>query len=348
MLFDIRDAGVVGRAVRPVRRARRRCCPRCGRRAGASASTAGGIGRLPGGHPDQRHRRRPAGRAVRPGLLRAGHDEEHLRHRLVRAHERRRRPARTPVEGLLDHRRRGPLGRRRPDRDLRARGRHLRRPARPSSGCATASASSTTRPRSGRWPRRCADTERRLPRARLHRARQPVVGSLRPGTIVGITRGTGRAHLARAVVEAMAYQTRDVVEAMTRRVRPPGRRAAGRRRRVRDGPAAAAPGRPAAGARCARPAVQETTALGAAYLAGLAEGVWALARRRQPPTGCSTSRFTPPPVGRGRRAYAQWRRAVERASGWATELIDAGRGSRRPLRTGSDARSAWSRGGPVR
>src|SRR5206468_10862185 len=36
------------------------------------------------------------------------------------------------------------------------------------------------------------------------------------GTVVGITRGTGRAHLARAVVEAMAYQTRDVVEAMSR------------------------------------------------------------------------------------------------------------------------------------
>src|SRR5204863_5248741 len=36
------------------------------------------------------------------------------------------------------------------------------------------------------------------------------------GTVVGITRGTGRAHLARAVVEAMAYQTRDVVEAMSK------------------------------------------------------------------------------------------------------------------------------------
>ena len=35
------------------------------------------------------------------------------------------------------------------------------------------------------------------------------------GTIVGLTRGSGRAHLARAAVEAMAYQTRDVVEAMT-------------------------------------------------------------------------------------------------------------------------------------
>ena len=93
------------------------------------------------------------------------------------------------------------------------------------------------------------------------------------GTIVGVTRGTTRAHLARAVVEAMAFQTRDVVEAM-----------------------ASAAGRPVAALRAdggasvmdlllelqadqlgvpvARPVVQETTALGAAYLAGLAEGVW--------------------------------------------------------------------------
>jgi glycerol kinase len=93
------------------------------------------------------------------------------------------------------------------------------------------------------------------------------------GTIVGITRGTSKAHLARAVVEAMAYQTRDVVEAM-----------------------AAASGTPLAalrvdggasvmdmllqmqadqlGVKVQRPIDQETTALGAAYLAGLAEGVW--------------------------------------------------------------------------
>ena len=93
------------------------------------------------------------------------------------------------------------------------------------------------------------------------------------GTIVGITRGTGRAHLARAVVEAMAFQTRDVVEAMA---------AASGRQRVAlraDGGASVmdlllqlqadqlqVP--------VARPTVQETTALGAAYLAGLAEGVW--------------------------------------------------------------------------
>ena len=90
MLFDIRDARLVRRAVRPVRRARVAPCPRSGRRAGRFGVTAGGVGAA-GRHPDLRHRRRPAGRAVRPGLLRAGHDQEHLRHRLVRAHERRHR-----------------------------------------------------------------------------------------------------------------------------------------------------------------------------------------------------------------------------------------------------------------
>ena len=56
------------------------------------------------------------------------------------------------------------------------------------------------------------------------------------GTVVGITRGTGRAHFARAVVEAMAFQTRDVVEAMVAGSGRAARRAAGRRRRVGDGP----------------------------------------------------------------------------------------------------------------
>src|SRR3954469_12191753 len=93
------------------------------------------------------------------------------------------------------------------------------------------------------------------------------------GTLLGLTRGAGRAHLARAVVEAMAYQTRDVVESMCD--------AAGQTVQLlrADGGASVmdlllqlqadqlqVP--------VARPKVQETTALGAAYLAGLAEGVW--------------------------------------------------------------------------
>ncbi|MET0902952.1 MAG: glycerol kinase, partial [Acidimicrobiales bacterium] len=93
------------------------------------------------------------------------------------------------------------------------------------------------------------------------------------GTIVGITRGTGRGHLARAVLESISLQTRDVVLAMSEASGYPIRALKA------DGGAAAndlllqlqaddlqVP--------VSRPVVQETTALGAAYLAGLAEGVW--------------------------------------------------------------------------
>ena len=93
------------------------------------------------------------------------------------------------------------------------------------------------------------------------------------GTIVGITRGTTRAHLARAVVESMAYQTRDVVDAMTARRGHPCMTL-----RV-DGGASVMDlllqmQADQLGVPVRRPVDQETTALGAAYLAGLAEGVW--------------------------------------------------------------------------
>ena len=93
------------------------------------------------------------------------------------------------------------------------------------------------------------------------------------GAWVGVTRGVGRAQLARAVVEAMAYQTRDVVDAMQ----------AGSDRPVTelrvDGGAAVMDlllrlQADLLGVRVVRAAVRETTALGAAWLAGLAEGVW--------------------------------------------------------------------------
>ena len=93
------------------------------------------------------------------------------------------------------------------------------------------------------------------------------------GTLVGVTRGTTRAHLARAVVESMAYQTRDVVDAMSEHS---GHAVTGLRA---DGGASAMDllmqiQADQLGVPVRRPAVQETTALGAAYLAGLAEGVW--------------------------------------------------------------------------
>ncbi|MCU1427296.1 MAG: glycerol kinase [Actinomycetia bacterium] len=138
------------------------------------------------------------------------------------------------------------------------------------------------------------------------------------GTIVGITRGTTRAHLARAVVEAMAFQTCDVIDAMT-----------------------AASGTPLAelradggasvmnllcqvqadllGVPVRRAAVQETTALGAAYLAGIAEGVWGS------PTEAAAAwradaEFTPAIDDAERAARrGEWARAVERSRGWATD-----------------------------
>ncbi|MCI3949803.1 MAG: glycerol kinase, partial [Acidimicrobiales bacterium] len=93
------------------------------------------------------------------------------------------------------------------------------------------------------------------------------------GTIVGLTRGSGRAHLARAALEAMAFSTRDVVEAMTAAsghavpvLRADGGAAANRLLLQLQADQLQVP--------VVRPAVAETTAYGAALLAGLAEGVW--------------------------------------------------------------------------
>jgi glycerol kinase len=134
------------------------------------------------------------------------------------------------------------------------------------------------------------------------------------GTILGLTRGSGRAQLARAALEAIAYQTVDAVEAMER---ASGERLA--ELRVDGGAVSNAwlmqfqadmLGRPVV-----VPEVSETTALGAAYLAGIATGIWttdeveALWRE--------AARFEPR-IGEDEREtlLADWRRAVERAKGW--------------------------------
>jgi glycerol kinase len=132
------------------------------------------------------------------------------------------------------------------------------------------------------------------------------------GTILGITRGTGRAQIARAVVDAMVFQTRDVVDAME-----------------------SASGRRVTELRCdggasvmnlllqlvadelqvpvARPTVQETTALGAAYLAGLAGGVWDSPSQIAGLWALDQS-FVPGTQG---ASYETWKQAVSRAQGWA-------------------------------
>jgi glycerol kinase len=136
------------------------------------------------------------------------------------------------------------------------------------------------------------------------------------GTIIGITRGTTRAHIARAVVESMAFQTRDAVDAM---VAAAGRPIADLRV---DGGASAMDTMlqfqaDQLGVTVRRPRDHETTALGAAYLAGLAEGLWpSLAALAEEWTLDAV--FEPNPErAAADAAHATWLRAVERSRGWS-------------------------------
>ncbi len=136
------------------------------------------------------------------------------------------------------------------------------------------------------------------------------------GTIVGLTRGTGRAHIVRATLESIAYQTRDVVEAMQadsgltlRTLRVDG--GAARNDFLLQFQA------DVLGVPVQRPAVVETTALGAAYLAGLAVGFWP-SREAIEEQWTVERTFEPQMPAKTRDAlYAGWQRAVERARGWA-------------------------------
>jgi glycerol kinase len=135
------------------------------------------------------------------------------------------------------------------------------------------------------------------------------------GAVLGLTRGTTRAHLARAALEAIAYQSRDVLEAMTADAG-----VAVRALKV-DGGAVANDflcqfQADILDADVVRPAVIETTALGAAYLAGLGAGLWPsldiIAARH------AVQRTFHPAMDHGTRArlYDGWRRAVERSRHW--------------------------------
>jgi glycerol kinase len=137
------------------------------------------------------------------------------------------------------------------------------------------------------------------------------------GTIFGLTRGTTRAHLARAALEAMSYSTHDVLEAMERDagVRLPELRV--------DGGAAANDWlmqfqADVLGVPVRRPAMVEMTARGAAGLAGLATGFWA-APEDFHAARPEESVFTPTMDDAARRqALAGWRRATQATCAWAT------------------------------
>jgi len=136
------------------------------------------------------------------------------------------------------------------------------------------------------------------------------------GTIVGITRGTTRAHIARAVVEAMTYQTRDAVDAMTRAT---GVEVRGLRV---DGGASVLDSMlqmqaDQLGVTVRRPVDQETTALGAAYLAGLAEGVWPSLAAISAEWAVDAEFAPEPDRTFTDLGHQSWLRAVERSKEWA-------------------------------
>jgi glycerol kinase len=157
------------------------------------------------------------------------------------------------------------------------------------------------------------------------------------GAILGITRGTTRAHLARATLEAIAFEVRDVVETFPETLRLRGLRV--------DGGAAANAlllqlQADTLGLPVERPDLLETTGLGAAFLAGLGSGVWSstdelrdtwrLDRRFEPSAGGAGAGAAvggAGAAGRGKNAedgsgpaaaYRRWREGVGRTKGWAT------------------------------
>jgi glycerol kinase len=135
------------------------------------------------------------------------------------------------------------------------------------------------------------------------------------GTIVGLTRGSTRAHLARAALEAIAYQTVDAVRAEEA--------ASGERLRALKADGGAVANRwlmqfqaDLLGVPLIVPEIAETTALGAAYLAGIATGRWSASQVAE--MWREAARYEPR-MGADERdsLLAGWRRAVDRSRGWA-------------------------------
>jgi glycerol kinase len=136
------------------------------------------------------------------------------------------------------------------------------------------------------------------------------------GTIIGLTGGTTAGHLARAALESIAYQTADVLEAMEadsgmaiQELRVDGGAAGNDMLMQFQADILGAP--------LARPKIRETTALGAACLAGLGAGFW----RSSDELEWQVERRFEPALERGRAEELKrgWRKAVERAKGWAKD-----------------------------
>lgn len=143
----------------------------------------------------------------------------------------------------------------------------------------------------------------------------PYWDSYARGTIIGLTRGSTVAHIARATLESMCYQTRDVLTAMTAdsgvnltTLRVDGGAVVNNVLMQFQADILGVP--------VQRPKVAETTALGAAYLAGLAVGFWS--GQHEVTAQWAIDRTFEPQMSSSQREelYAGWKRAVERSLGW--------------------------------
>ncbi|MFL5702601.1 MAG: glycerol kinase GlpK [Ktedonobacteraceae bacterium] len=135
------------------------------------------------------------------------------------------------------------------------------------------------------------------------------------GTVVGLTRGSTMGHVARATLESMCYQTRDVLEAMTadskvnvKALRVDGGAVVNNLLMQFQADILGVP--------VQRPKVAETTALGAAYLAGLAVDFWS--SQQELAEHWAIDRTFEPKMSKDQRdkLYSDWKRAVERSRNW--------------------------------
>jgi glycerol kinase len=139
------------------------------------------------------------------------------------------------------------------------------------------------------------------------------------GTIVGLTRGSGRAHLARAALEAIAYQTVDAVRAEEAASGEP-------LSELKADGGAVANGwlmqfqADVLGAPVVVPEIAETTALGVAYLAGIATGRWSAGQVAE--MWREAARYEPRMDAEERESLlGEWRRALDRSRGWAAQSM---------------------------
>nr|MDQ2714105.1 FGGY-family carbohydrate kinase [Chloroflexota bacterium] len=141
----------------------------------------------------------------------------------------------------------------------------------------------------------------------------PYWDSYARGTIVGLTRGTTRAHLVRATLEGIAFSTRDVLAAMTQDIGRPIRSI-----KVDGGPSANTFLMQAladiSGVTVHVAAIRETTAFGAALLAGLGAKLWL---QETAHLWQEAATYAPREHSATEAQYRRWLKAVERAKGWA-------------------------------